>query len=166
MLAGLGCGSIQGPMASSTKYPRKEGINITKTTVTSGTNQTSIASNTITIGLILGTLIIICLQMFASIFVFLYLNQRNAPILANNIEVPILNGMKIIPTGTIILGDRLGMGNFGDVIKGHWNGTIVALKRLKDPSKSKEFTAEANMLWFGCFNILVNINVGMFITRM
>jgi len=41
----------------------------------------------------------------------------------------------------------LGKGSFGEVYQGDWKGTMVAMKRLQDTNKSKEFASEANMLW-------------------
>lgn len=47
----------------------------------------------------------------------------------------------------ILVLERLGGGNFGDVYKGIWNGaTIVALKRLKTEEQLEEFRREAILL--------------------
>jgi predicted Ser/Thr protein kinase len=37
-------------------------------------------------------------------------------------------------------------GNFGDVFLGSWNGTAVALKKLKDSDAAFEFKREAKTL--------------------
>ena len=46
----------------------------------------------------------------------------------------------------IVIKERLGGGNFGDVFRGDWNGTAVALKLLKSEDHFKEFQREAEML--------------------
>jgi len=62
------------------------------------------------------------------------------------ISMDIPPGLPEIPTGTIKLGRVLGEGNFGEVVLADWAGTPVALKRLKDTRKYKEFFAEAVIL--------------------
>jgi len=47
----------------------------------------------------------------------------------------------------IIIGERIGGGNFGDVYRGKWQSTVeVALKKLKKQDQVEEFVAETNML--------------------
>lgn len=53
------------------------------------------------------------------------------PIVKNTID-----GVKV--------GQKLGNGNFGEVYKGEWKGTEVALKKLKN--SSEEFVKESEML--------------------
>jgi len=48
-----------------------------------------------------------------------------------------------IGLGDIILGERIGKGNFGEVYKGFWHGTVVAVKKTKLPATaSKEELAD------------------------
>ena len=44
----------------------------------------------------------------------------------------------------VIVGHRLGNGNFGEVYKGEWKGSEVALKMLKN--SSEDFIKESEML--------------------
>jgi len=48
-----------------------------------------------------------------------------------------------IGPGDVVLGERIGRGNFGEVFKGYWHGTVVAIKKTKIPSvATKEELAE------------------------
>ena len=38
----------------------------------------------------------------------------------------------------IQLAERVGRGNFGEVFKGYWRGTVVAVKKMKIPFDSDE----------------------------
>ena len=51
-----------------------------------------------------------------------------------------------IPKEDIEIEDKIGEGNFGEVFKASWNGTSVALKKLKEETKLKEFIKEASSL--------------------
>ena len=47
----------------------------------------------------------------------------------------------------IQIGDRVGVGNFGEVFKGKWRGQVeVAVKTLKDEQGGDEFNKEAEVL--------------------
>jgi hypothetical protein len=48
----------------------------------------------------------------------------------------------------IVREEKLGGGNFGEVYKGSWKGTPVALKALKDKDQIKEFEQEATVLQY------------------
>ena len=43
--------------------------------------------------------------------------------------------------------NKIGSGSFGDVYRGYWNGTEVALKKLQNNALAKEFMEEAVTLW-------------------
>jgi hypothetical protein len=68
----------------------------------------------------------------------------------------------VIEISNVEIEQALGAGNFGQVFKGKWAGNLVALKKLKDMSKLKEFLDEAKLLkelkhphmvqFFGIFN--------------
>ena len=52
-----------------------------------------------------------------------------------------------VDRGDIQLGDRVGVGNFGEVFKGTWRGHVeVAVKTLKDVQGGEEFNKEAEVL--------------------
>ena len=44
------------------------------------------------------------------------------------------------------MNERLGGGNFGDVYKGMYAGSVVALKKLKSEEQLEEFRREAIIL--------------------
>jgi len=100
-----------------------------------------------TIGLIVGVVLIFLLGMAAFICLIKKRKAHTPPGIIELSEVDIDPGVEVIPTGSIILKKLLGKGSFGEVYQGDWNGTMVAMKRLQDTNKSKEFASEANMLW-------------------
>lgn len=46
----------------------------------------------------------------------------------------------------ITIGAKVGGGKFGEVYKGNWEGSEVALKKVSS-DQAEEFKREANMLW-------------------
>ncbi|GFH25143.1 mitogen activated protein kinase kinase kinase 3, partial [Haematococcus lacustris] len=55
-----------------------------------------------------------------------------------------------IDPGELVFGQRLGMGSFGEVFRGEWRGTEVAIKRLLEhtlsDSSMRDFKAEVSIL--------------------
>jgi len=54
--------------------------------------------------------------------------------------------LKEIPTGEIQVKNLLGKGQFGEVYKGDWMGSEVAMKKLNSVEMMKDFVREAQML--------------------
>ena len=51
--------------------------------------------------------------------------------------------------GNIVVKEKIGEGNFGEVYSGLWNlATPVALKKLKNEEYIREFVKEANILMY------------------
>ena len=47
----------------------------------------------------------------------------------------------------ISVGSRVGKGNFGEVYRGTWEGSLVALKKVTQ-GQADEFKREASLLWY------------------
>jgi predicted Ser/Thr protein kinase len=61
-------------------------------------------------------------------------------------ELEMKNTLPVISGVTVTI--KLGGGNFGEVFKGEWKGTFVALKKLKSSASQdfEEFAKESTML--------------------
>jgi len=58
---------------------------------------------------------------------------ENAPLLRGSL-VPSSSIDASVGLADIVIGERIGRGNFGEVFKGYWHGTVVAVKKTKIPS--------------------------------
>lgn len=70
--------------------------------------------------------------------VFVFSVNQNAPKNKKKNKVEYLTNVQIF--------ERVGGGNFGDVFKGKWNQTPVAMKRLKGQEEANEFKKECEVL--------------------
>jgi serine/threonine protein kinase len=67
--------------------------------------------------------------------------ERASAVQQNRVTAP------AVELSDVVVGRRLGGGNFGDVYAGTWLGnTPVALKKLKDQAQEREFLRESNTL--------------------
>lgn len=94
-------------------------------------------------GIVVAGFCLICCVVGALIAVSILVQTRKqkAPPISldtfSNYDIPIIDQIDI--------GQKLGSGNFGDVFKGEWNGTAVALKSVR-AEDSQDFISELKIL--------------------
>ena len=98
-------------------------------------------SETVNITVIVVIVIVLVAVIAVLSAAFIYYRRRVKK-MAQNIEMKPIVHQNVIKD--VKVGYRLGTGNFGDVYKGEWKGTEVALKKLKN--SSEEFIKESEML--------------------
>lgn len=108
-----------------------------------------------TVAIIVGVVVGIVVLCGIVVIGLLYIKRRRGGPANTNIELDekipekptaSLNFTKIIPAEDIQVQSLLGSGNFGQVYKGTWHGTPVAMKKLKNADQMKEFTSEVEIL--------------------
>jgi serine/threonine protein kinase len=105
----------------------------------------------IIIGVVVGAIILAIIVLVA---VFAIRRQKKSDSTSDDIPLEAPYGESISSLNTwktldnITIGKRLGEGNFGDVFKGNWHGTDVALKLLKSEEQFADFEREASLLQY------------------
>ncbi|PRP88303.1 hypothetical protein PROFUN_03412 [Planoprotostelium fungivorum] len=121
-----------------------DGLNITDVSlpVSPEVGKTSRLSGGAIAGIVIGSIFFVVI-VTGIFFTFFFLRRRSKKDILAGIETPSLQHLLLsdVQIGTII-----GAGNFGQVYKGEWNGTTIALKGIKDKSELHKFKDEILLL--------------------
>ncbi|XP_047941666.1 probable serine/threonine-protein kinase SIS8 [Salvia hispanica] len=72
-----------------------------------------------------------------------YDSSRNVEASGNNVQIePVLNGVAEILWEDLQIGERIGIGSYGEVYRAEWNGTEVAVKRFMKQDISGDALAQ------------------------
>eukprot|EP01114_Cavostelium_apophysatum_P021699 TRINITY_DN7641_c0_g1_i1.p1 TRINITY_DN7641_c0_g1~~TRINITY_DN7641_c0_g1_i1.p1 ORF type:complete len:1296 (+),score=191.81 TRINITY_DN7641_c0_g1_i1:64-3951(+) len=108
-------------------------------------NASDADQRTIIAGILVGSILFLTAVIAAAYLIYRRRLQNKPEVelpMAPLITTPVMPVLKDITVGT-----RLGSGNFGEVFLGIWNGTNVALKKLKTSEDEIEFEKELGILF-------------------